>query len=280
MAGLRTRQIRQDDQGRLNPQDLQDVIDQVNQTLVNHDKALSGLSGGQTTAVQQIITQIIAAGGGGGVSSHNALAGKQGGLAPGEYYHLSAAEYARLLTVSEHAALRDNQPFGAGAVVYIDASGKLKTDAASFSWDALNKRLGIGTNTFADPITGSSKLRVVDGTMQMSFRDHSTGEGWIAVSNGTITGLVGLHDTDGVLVGAYSNHVVTFRTNNLNRMKLTATPQLLGSAGTAAAPFFSFIPDPNSGFISSAADAIGVVLGGVERLRITDNGTKVTLSRP
>ncbi|HUU20995.1 MAG TPA: hypothetical protein VM389_00535, partial [Phycisphaerae bacterium] len=50
------------------------------------------------------------------VPGHNELAGKQG-VGP-DFYHLSAGEYG---------VLRDNQPFGAGGVLYADAAGKLKT---------------------------------------------------------------------------------------------------------------------------------------------------------
>lgn len=97
-----------------------------------------------------------------------------------------------------------------GSVLFLGVGGILAQDNANFFLDNTDNRLGIGTNTFADPITGSSKVRIVDGTFQVSIRDHASGQGYITTSNGTITGFVGqTNSTTGFTMGSYSAHKVT-----------------------------------------------------------------------
>lgn len=47
-------------------------------------------------------------------------------------------------------------------------------------------------------------------------------------------------------------------------VQIDDTGHLLGVDGTGAAPSFSFINDPNTGIISSSADAVGIATGGTE----------------
>jgi hypothetical protein len=70
-----------------------------------------------------------------------------------------------------------------------------------------------------DPIAGTSKYKVTDnrsaGNMQLSFNDNTfaPGQGWLVVSNGTITGFVGHTNTNqGFTFGPTSNHPMTIRT--------------------------------------------------------------------
>lgn len=95
--------------------------------------------------------------------------------------------------------------------------------------------VGIGTSTFTDPVSGTAKFAAVDGTTRMSFRDHNTGQGYLALTNDAMTGYVGhLNTADGFTMGSFTNHNVTLRTNNTNRMTIdtsgnvgigTASPQ-------------------------------------------------------
>lgn len=86
--------------------------------------------------------------------------------------------------------------------------------------------VGINTTNLVDPITGTSKFKVVDGTMIMSFKDHSGGTGgtgWLATSNGTITGFVGLTEPEqGFIVGSFTSHDFGIRTSNNLRFVIKA----------------------------------------------------------
>lgn len=55
----------------------------------------------------------------------------------------------------------------------------------------------------------------------------------------------------------------------LNTASLTTTLPFLSAAGTAAAPTYAFSGDPNSGLLSSAADQVGMSVGGTTRVTFT-----------
>jgi hypothetical protein len=65
-----------------------------------------------------------------------------------------------------------------------------------------------------------------------------------------------------------------------DRMSLDSNGQFALPDGTAGAPSYSFLSDLDTGWFSPGANMMGLGLAGTERLRITDSGTKVTLSRP
>ena len=52
--------------------------------------------------------------------------------------------------------------------------------------------------------------------------------------------------------------------------------QILGTSGSAAAPYYSFSGDPNSGLYRIGADNIGLTLGGTKRVDFAAAGTSIT----
>jgi hypothetical protein len=102
----------------------------------------------------------------------------------------------------------------------------------------------INTTNDTDPIlTTSSKFKAVDGLMQLSFVENGSGQGWLAVSNGTITGFIGhTNPTDGFTIGSFTGHDFTIRQSNVARFKIinsdatTRIDQKLYVGGLATAP--------------------------------------------
>lgn len=96
----------------------------------------------------------------------------------------------------------------------------------------------IGTNSNSDPIAGTSFFKVVHGTQVLSFTNAGSTNGWLAVSNGTVTGFVGHTNTasGGFILGSYTGHALTFRTNNTNVASFNTTGDLfIGNPGFASA---------------------------------------------
>jgi hypothetical protein len=95
----------------------------------------------------------------------------------------------------------------------------------------------VNTTTTTDPITGTSKVKAVDGTMQLSFRDHAAGQGWLAIGNGTMTGYVGQTATaHGFTMGTYTNHATTLKVNNNAIFHINTDKQVyLGDMGVGGA---------------------------------------------
>jgi len=86
-----------------------------------------------------------------GSLSHNTLGGLQGG-APGEYYHLTAAQ---------HAALTSNMPFPDGYLLY-SSLGSIATSPLLY-YDAVDNRLGIGTTNPTHRLHVVGTIRVSSG---------------------------------------------------------------------------------------------------------------------
>jgi hypothetical protein len=103
-------------------------------------------------------------------------------------------------------ALNISSSSGTGDIVSVSSAGKTL----------------INTSSDSDPIAGTSKFKVVEAGQILSFTDNgATGQGWLAVSNGTITGFVGhTHPTDGFVIGSFTGHDVTIRQSNVARFKI------------------------------------------------------------
>jgi hypothetical protein len=96
----------------------------------------------------------------------------------------------------------------------------------------------IGSTTTTDPITGDSKFRIADGNQVLSFKDNGSGQGWLSVGNGTITGFVGhTSNTDGFVLGSFTNHALTLRTNNTNRIGISNSGQIVFNTSSNAYAF-------------------------------------------
>jgi len=75
-------------------------------------------------------------------------------------------------------------------------------------------------------------------------------------------------------VGTTDNQSLVFRTNNVERYRITTSGQLQANQnGAAAAPVYTWLNDNNTGIFHSAlVDDIGISTGGVQRFWISDAG--------
>ncbi len=90
---------------------------------------------------------------------------------------------------------------------------------------------------------------------------------WALLGNaGTIPGTNFLGTTD--------NQSLVFRTNNIERFRITTLGQMQANQnGSAASPVYTWLADNNTGlFHSVLVDDIGISTGGVQRLWISDAG--------
>lgn len=93
--------------------------------------------------------------------------------------------------------------------------------------------LSVGTTDTLDPLLGTSKFQVADGTSKLSFRDHASGNPWLLLATPTKQGIFHLNVTDGVVLGAVTQDKLTFRTYNINRMTIDAAGNVgIGTTGT------------------------------------------------
>jgi hypothetical protein len=153
--------------------------------------------------------------------------------------------------------------------------------------------LVVGSGGTTDPITLNDKFRVADGPMVLGFRDNDTGQGYLVIysSQNSICGFIGhTNTTDGFVTGTYSNHALTLRTNNANRMIISTAGAVTISALSTA----GILHNSAAGLISTslvvAAD-IGAVVntsvipkGGAANASlvassITDDGTTVKTTK-
>lgn len=89
-----------------------------------------------------------------------------------------------------------------------------------------------GTTSATDPISGDAKFKITDGSMSLTFKDNA-GQGWLSLSNGTMTGLIGhTNTTDGFTMGTFTNHPLNFRTNSTNRFSITSGGHMLVNTST------------------------------------------------
>jgi hypothetical protein len=123
----------------------------------------------------------------------------------------------------------NNTSYINGAIPYSNGT-MLTSDTSKLFFDNTNAQLGLNTTNFNDPIFGSSKFKIVDGTMDFSFRDHNTGQGWFAVRSRTnnISGFTGHTNSssDAFVMGSISNHGLELRTNNTDRLFISNTGEV------------------------------------------------------
>jgi len=164
------------------------------------------------------------------------FAGQEQGVAIGDVAGVSAFGRS-LVGGADAAAARTALGLGAAALKATGTSGDavpvLNGGAAAWASGA-----SFGSSSFADPISGTARFRVADGSMTLSFLNSSGGQGWVAVSNGNITGFIGhTNHAQGFTLGSFSNHPVSIRTGNVARVHIDAAGRVgIGNYGNASAP--------------------------------------------
>jgi len=176
---------------------------------------------------------------------------------------------------------------GTGKIFELQNSGTARITVL----DGGNVGIGIANPTQKLYVVGDTRIEgnlTVNGTQTVINTDVITTEQLLVTNNGTGPALV-VNQTgaqpvidiqdDGVSVMKIVNNgnIGMGTTDPTQRLhvqgSILATTQHLGpAADTSNAPGFSWSGDSNTGIYRPAADAVGVVTGGVERMRVLANG--------
>jgi len=217
-------------------------------------------------------------------SDHGGLGGLQGG-APGEYYHLTAAEYAgtwrhQLIAITgeqcplEGVRTSDEVGIGqTGVLAKAISSGDMLDGFGSGYLFAIQDDAAVeniiaaiyGIRDGADNTGALLWKTATAGTLEERMRLTATGA--LAISagfTGTSATLTGL--TAGQVVypgagGVLSGSANLFWDNGNN--------QLLLGVGSAAHPSYSFVGRATDGMFSAGAGELGWVIAGVEQMRLS-----------
>jgi len=169
------------------------------------------------------------------------------------------------------------QIFTPGSIPFAGASGVLTEDNPNLFWDDAANRLGIGTNAPATAlhVYGAANIRAtIEATDSASYAiyvlgtDNSTTAAFITAYGSTHAGQaneLAFKNNYGLIAFYPGTAGATTR-----RMALTNTPQLLGSDGVVASPFYSFATELGMGMYRVALNQLGLAAGGVLALTLTN----------
>ena len=145
-------------------------------------------------------------------------------------------------------------------------------DFETYTWDGSEWTIpNKTTDGSGDPVVGAGSFTtlaasgvftstVASGTAAISMLSTTQ------ISNLNASYLTGLTFAAPGAIGGGTAAAGSFTTLNASGVAKFA-------AGTAANPSISFTGDPNSGLISSAADSVGIVTGGVEKWVVNSSGS-------
>lgn len=126
--------------------------------------------------------------------------------------------------------------------------------------------LGVGTPS---PSGASGKVIEINGAAgqaRLVLKNDITGS---ASTDGSQIALVGSQ----LVIQNRENSEITFETNGNERLRINSSGQTLTNInGTASAPSFSRLSDENTGLYFPAADTLGLVTGGSDRVTIGSTG--------
>ena len=137
-------------------------------------------------------------------------------------------------------------------------------DNSAFGFDAQpNARLGIIKKALAGPVFATT------ATNPMSFSIFSSSTSvFDAINTNTLKEVMRIHTNSNVGI----NTIDPTEQLHVNG-KVYSTSQFLNNSNDSVnAPSFSFKEDSNTGMFHPANDTLGFVTGGVERVRVLDNG--------
>jgi hypothetical protein len=144
-------------------------------------------------------------------------------------------------------------------------------------------RIGIGTQA------PGYKLEVTEGTANEIMRLDGANSGTLTFRNSTANEFVLYTGTSDALIFGTGGNNERMRITNTGLVgigvaapaaKLDVAGQILGVGGAASAPTFSFSGDTNTGISRPTADAVNIVTGGTERLRVNSTGVGIGTQVP
>lgn len=161
-----------------------------------------------------------------------------------------------------------------------DASAKL--DISATNKGLLAPRVALTATNAAGPITAPATGLLVYNSATAGVAPNNVvpgfyywdGASWVRFDTGNNIGdwkiLGNANTTSGTnFLGTTNAQALDFRTNNTIRFRIANGDQVLAMAlGTAAAPFYSWNVDANTGMFSPGADVIGFSTNSNERFRI------------
>jgi len=229
----------------------------------------------------------------GGVHPSLQVTGARGGMtAAMGYVHSAGASGGG----ESGTGVSSDGPLEPGGVVYATGIGLIATDFPNFAWDAVNKRLGIGTNVIPHGGIGAAKFALEGpnasalgphiqittaaqdypifqflgyqmGGVYMSFGAYWDGA-WKRANAGSAYGIQ--HVADELRVVYVGAGVVGAAIALLQGPTLNIQGQWLLRDGTAAFPGLGFITEPGMGAYRLALNQLGLAAGGVLALTLTN----------
>jgi hypothetical protein len=167
-----------------------------------------------------------------------------------------------------------------------DASAKL--DISSNNTGLLIPRVSLTATNAAAPVAAPTTSLLVYNTATAGLAPNNVtpgfyywgGASWVRLLNGESNDWRLLGNAGTVsgtnFVGTTDAQALDFRTNNTMRFRIANGFQVFAMAnGTAAAPFYSWNTDPNTGIYAAGADIVGVATNGIERARVGNTETVI-----
>ena len=285
MAGLRKRRPTWSAEGLLSQHDLHDILDDVDRQLRSLDKrTVEGVHDHSVNVAGiQRVTTIVTGGGGGSTTPtlHNELEGKQGGLETDQFYHLSAAQWG---VYGLHNSLTDLQGgtipdefFHFNELHHAQLAATIGADAGA--WAAYQTAL-YGTSAILSS-TAAYLLHLL-GAYTPDGTTHKANVIYFGDATDSIRTQMGHYDDnrfawwgDGANFGIYTDGSIIFHAGAASAAQ--APSMTIVGDNASVLGYWGFTGDPDTYISNPAANAIGIVLGGTERLRITSPSAGVVV---